>query len=685
MMDFDDDISIIMVSNPLSETVEDYGALKSRQYSSSMRCKNQYQPNRREEEELLTVYDDGVKIKSDYMVDKFLLYKYAWRVLKQLYDNSSRKYTSLMMTTISNKKFQQKLFVFLKLRTILKKNLIMGCYIGDLNLMKRSWHLISCKFILHGKRRAVESELITAVDKYRLSKEGSKVFEILRGKLYNIKNIWNPAVIWLNSRRMKCGVNLLRDNILKNKNCFRRSKEFNKYSDSQSKESSHGSFQLLNKYIVQQNDDNLSPENKKNYIFFSFLFLKKGIQGLLNFTEHAAMKKEMNKLAMNYYRKKVLRKSIIFWRNYHSNKNFDAFVDEKRKKDFSVKKMKKFFVHWFDSHIYYKKQIEKLNYFGKKQILKQWKILVLKRKSLKFKIFSTKLKLNSILLLKAWNCYFLIIKKRTLHRSQKTKADTLFRNNLLRRTFNIFLRIFVDRDCLLHKFWNLKVLGLKKKALLKLFSWKCESKNYRGRGKIIKKIFMKNEVRRLFCYLFELSKKNKIDDTADRKIELNKRRKLYFLLENVLKSKYKKAVLYKNVRYLKHAVHQWTIYLSIIGGSNEHKKRSVINLKWQCLQKFQKMVLKRIENRIHLSEKKEKIIQSIEREKVRKVLKKIVFHCNSAKKLQIGDSLYFTKNFRSIVNYSEFDFRLEIMTDLIKPEIKKGICFILNSILITFF
>ena len=70
-------------------------------------------------------------------------------------------------------------------------------------------------------------------------------------------------------------------------------------------------------------------------------------------------------------------------------------------------------------------------------------------------------------------------------------------------------------------------------------------------------IIMKNEVRRQFCYLFELSKKNKIDNVADRRIELNKRRKLYFLLENALNSKYKKAVLYKNVRNLKHAVHQW--------------------------------------------------------------------------------------------------------------------------------
>ena len=684
-MDFDDDISIIMVSNPLSETVEDYGALESRQYSSSVLYKNQYQPNRREEEELFTVYDDGVKIKSDYMVDKFLLYKYAWRVLKQLYDNSSRKYMSLMMTTISNKKFQQKLFVFLKLRTILKKNLIMGSYIGDLNLMKRSWQLISWKFILRGKRRAVESELTTAVDKYRLNKEGSKVFEILKCKLYIIKNIWNPAVIWINFRRMKCGLNVLRNNILKNKNCFRRSKEFNKYSDSQSKESSDGSFQLLNKYIVQHNDHKSSLENKKNHIFFSFLFLKKGIQGLLNFTEYAAMKKEMNKLAMNYYRKKILRKSIIFWRNYQSNKNFDAMVDQKRKNDFFLKKIKKFFIRWFNSHKNYKNQIEKLNYFGKKKILKQWKILVLERKSLRYNIYSTKLKLNSILLFKAWNCFFLIIKKRTLHRSQKTKADALFRKNLLRRIFDIFWKISVDKECLIRKFWNLKVSGLKKKALLRLFSWKCDSENYRARSKIINEIFMKNEVRRQFCYLFELSKKNKIDNVADRRIELNKRRKLYFLLENALNSKYKKAVLYKNVRNLKHAVHQWTIYLSIIGSNNEHKKQSVKKFKWQCLQKFQKMVLKRIENKIHISEKEEQIIQSIETEKIRKVFNEFIFHCNSSKKLRIGDSLYLNKNFSPIVNYSEFDFRLNIITDLTKPEIKKGIIFILNSILINFF
>ena len=310
-MDFDDDISIILVSHPLSKSFEDYSAAsKRRERSSSMLRNDQHRAIKKVEEELMTVYDDGVKINSDYMIDKFLLYKYAWKILKQLYDNSSRKYMCIMMTSLSNKKLQQKLFVFLKLRTALKKNLIMGSYIGELNLMKRSWHLLTCKCILHGKRRAMKSELITAVHKYRLSKEGSKVFEVLKGKLYHIKNIRNPAILWANFRRMKCAFNLLRDSTLKNRKQFRRSKEFNRYSDIQSKEFSRsGSNQLLDKYNVEDRIDKFSFEKKKKRLIFSFSFLKKGFQGLRNFTEYAAMEKETDKLAMNYHRNKILRKS----------------------------------------------------------------------------------------------------------------------------------------------------------------------------------------------------------------------------------------------------------------------------------------------------------------------------------------------------------------------------------------
>ena len=117
---------------------------------------------------------------------------------------------------------------------------------------------------------------------------------------------------------------------------------------------------------------------------------------------------------------------------------------------------------------------------------------------------------------------------------------------------------------------------------------------------------MKNEMRRLFCYLFELSKKNKNVNGGDKKNEFNERRTLYFSTENALKLKYKKAVIYKNIDHLKKAMHQWIYYLLIIRRNNKDRQRCTNDLKSCRLQKFQNIFA---ENEIQILEKEEKVMQ----------------------------------------------------------------------------
>ena len=678
MIHLDDAFSIICVSTPQLRTVQGNSAAPLRRklpVSSGVIGKGK--------EVLITKYDDDAKLDCDSMIDKYLLYKYAWKVLKQLYNNSSGKYMRKMMTSISNKKLQQKLFILIKTRIKIIKSFIMGCYVGDLNLLKRSWAFTYRKLILHTKKMAVRSELKETANNFRLYKEGLKVFQILKLKMHTVRNIRDPAIIHFRLRGMKCAFEVLQNIILEKKNGIYRWKQMN-YSDS-------SRINSKVKYI-HKNDG-----SRRTY---SVLFLKKGIQGLIHFMECSTNNKMIEESGIKFYENKILSKSMKFWRNHQLKNDYDSIghkiarshiqfkqmnfffnqisdslyftnsyylLFKRGRNHYIKKKVKVCFFVWYSYHKFFGKQMKRLKKYKLQQKIKKWMLYTTKIKKREDHNLIIKSKLNSILLRKAWFIFSCTVRKCTLHRLRKDSTIKLYQKNLLRKIFDIFLKIYFDSKSHLTKIEKERVLYLQRKTLIKFILLKNKRIDNRERNLMIGNILQTNKLQRMFRNLVKLYDSKQKYKKENIKIDMNERRMLYLSFQNLSKAKIIKARKHWNVRFLEKAVHQWLMYV-------KHKmelRKIIDDLKFKYCKKTVNIILKKFKNNFQLFEKEKKTIKLINMKKIKNKFQNFLFYHYSFLNLKIGKSFFFKKSVKPYFAIWKLNSGLRDF-ELFKQEINEG-------------
>ena len=149
------------------------------------------------------VSEDGIVTSCDVIVDKFLLNKYAWKVLRQLYINSSGKYMRVLTKTIRYQKSAGILLTVLKSRVEFKKLLILGCYYGETKFLERSWYQFICKYIIYRDRLFFSQRVNDTAFMYKLQKEGTKFIQILKKRLNYQQNVKRPAIEHRRLRQLK--------------------------------------------------------------------------------------------------------------------------------------------------------------------------------------------------------------------------------------------------------------------------------------------------------------------------------------------------------------------------------------------------------------------------------------------------------------------------------------------------
>ena len=76
----------------------------------------------------------------DIMVTKFLLFKHAWKILRQLYMAASAKKMLMTMGALGTSKSLSKFLILLRRRTEFTKKNILGKCIGESKCLRRSWN-----------------------------------------------------------------------------------------------------------------------------------------------------------------------------------------------------------------------------------------------------------------------------------------------------------------------------------------------------------------------------------------------------------------------------------------------------------------------------------------------------------------------------------------------------------------
>jgi hypothetical protein len=139
---------------------------------------------------------------NDIMVTKFLLFKHAWKILRQLYMAASAKKMLLTMGALGTSKSMSKFLVLLRNRTEFTKKTILGNCIGESKYLRRSWNTFHRKIDSHNREVMINSIMNEMVKKHYFRKKCIKLFRNQRTRRY-FKQATVGAVEYSTLRRLK--------------------------------------------------------------------------------------------------------------------------------------------------------------------------------------------------------------------------------------------------------------------------------------------------------------------------------------------------------------------------------------------------------------------------------------------------------------------------------------------------
>jgi hypothetical protein len=138
----------------------------------------------------------------EILVAKFLLFKHAWKILRQLYMAASAKKMLLTMDALGTSKSMFKFLVLLRNRTEFTKKTILGNCIGESKYLRRSWNTFHLKIDSHNRKVMINSIINKMVKKHYFRKNCCKLFRYQKTRCY-FKQVAVSAVVYSTLRRLK--------------------------------------------------------------------------------------------------------------------------------------------------------------------------------------------------------------------------------------------------------------------------------------------------------------------------------------------------------------------------------------------------------------------------------------------------------------------------------------------------
>jgi hypothetical protein len=156
--------------------------------------------------EVIRIPVDGAELQRirdcDIMVTKFLLFKHAWKILRQLYMAASAKKTLLTMGALGTSKSMSKFLALLRNRSEFTKKTILGNCIGESKYLRRSWNTFHRKIASHNREVMINSTMNKMVKKHCFRKKCGKLFRSQRTRRH-FKQATVSAVEYSTLRRLK--------------------------------------------------------------------------------------------------------------------------------------------------------------------------------------------------------------------------------------------------------------------------------------------------------------------------------------------------------------------------------------------------------------------------------------------------------------------------------------------------
>ena len=138
----------------------------------------------------------------DIMVTKFLLFKHAWKILRQLYMAASAKKMLMTMGALGTSKSLSKFLILLRSRTEFTKKNILGKCIGESKCLRRSWNNFHRKIESQNREITINSIINKMVKKHYFKTKCSKFFRNQRITSY-FKGATANATLYLDLRRLE--------------------------------------------------------------------------------------------------------------------------------------------------------------------------------------------------------------------------------------------------------------------------------------------------------------------------------------------------------------------------------------------------------------------------------------------------------------------------------------------------
>lgn len=136
------------------------------------------------------------------MVTKYLLFKHAWKILRQLYMAASAKKMLMTMGALGTSKSMSKFLVLLRNRTEFTKKTILGNCIGEFKYLRRSWNTFHRKIDSHNREIKTNSVMNKMVKKHHFREKCSKFFGNLQIRRH-FKDAIISAILYSTLRMLK--------------------------------------------------------------------------------------------------------------------------------------------------------------------------------------------------------------------------------------------------------------------------------------------------------------------------------------------------------------------------------------------------------------------------------------------------------------------------------------------------
>ena len=567
-----------------------------------------------EEKESMHPYTGDALAGRYRMVDRYLLYKYAWKLLRQLYINSSARYMRILVNDISDKRREQKLFSTLRARTEFTKRRILGIYIGELKILKRSWCLFFSKFVAYRQEMTFNLNAKRIVDSYYLQKEGYKVFSLLRKKVLYQQTIDRPTSDYFEVRSLRNALFSLRCHAHACRGDIREdAREYGGEGHSRvdgvgdrgglpshegrSAKRRSGHYCSLRETRVIDTAERFCVSRDQlidSTHYLNASYAQRGIRVLLDAVASNREKRDFEEFAVNYHAEQgvvnvmriwlrlrdenikedermivacshaylnMKKKAVLFWVKAKSSLSNIRSLDNSSTCRFNGNTIQKSMRKWRSLYSTVKSQYS--NYTrGKAHCLSKG-FEKFKSKIDKHKIYdltknsTIRMKLLAFRVSKCWMVLTATVRRRALRRKNRIAALKFRDRSLLRRTFEVFSSMVSGSVAALQYVRNNIIVRYQRRIIRYLYDNKVGRADGRKRNLLLSAHAVKKSMLRIFQFLQKLAEAAAKARETKKRIRSNERRQSEIFFEVAAVAQMERARAHRHSHHLATTFQEW--------------------------------------------------------------------------------------------------------------------------------